>query len=106
MKHGPAFGAHGLPFGGWVDPMGTHGHQMQGPDVEVTCTNLMLVRIWKEFNNYKRRRDMVVGKMVAHLCLTLITKELKFSVEHDRMVTTLNTIKLYISYLMLLCIPI
>ena len=25
---------------------------------------------------------MVVGKVVAHLCLTLITKELKFSVEH------------------------
>ena len=36
---------------------------------------------------------MVVGKMVAHLCLTLIIKELKSSVEHDRVVTTLNTIK-------------
>ena len=33
---------------------------------------------------------MVVGKVVAHLCLTLIIKELKFSVEHDRMVTILN----------------
>ena len=41
----------------------------------------------------ERRRDMVVGKVVAHLCLTLIIKELKFSVEHDRVVTTLNTIK-------------
>ena len=31
---------------------------------------------------------MVVGKVVAHLCLTLIIKELlKFSVEHDRVVT-------------------
>jgi hypothetical protein len=36
---------------------------------------------------------MVVGKVVAHLCLTLIINELKFSVEHDRVVTTLNTIK-------------
>jgi hypothetical protein len=37
---------------------------------------------------------MVVTKVVAHLiCLTLIIKELKFSVEHDRVVTTLNTIK-------------
>ena len=38
---------------------------------------------------------MIVRKMVAHLCLvTLIIKELKFSVEHDhRVVTTLNTIK-------------
>ena len=29
---------------------------------------------------------MVVGKMVAHLCLTLIIKELKFSVEQSRVV--------------------
>jgi len=36
---------------------------------------------------------MVVEKVVAHLCLKLIIKELKLSVEHDRMVTTLNTIK-------------
>jgi hypothetical protein len=35
---------------------------------------------------------MVVGKVVAHLSLTLIIKELKCSVEHDRVVTTLNTI--------------
>ncbi len=35
---------------------------------------------------------MVKGKVVAHLCLTLINKEMKFSVEHDRVVT-LNTIK-------------
>jgi hypothetical protein len=44
----------------------------------------------KTINNDKRRRDMIVGKVVVHLCLTLITKELKFSVEHDRVVTTLN----------------
>jgi hypothetical protein len=36
---------------------------------------------------------MVVRKVVAQLCLTLIIKELEFSVEHDRLVTTLNTIK-------------
>jgi hypothetical protein len=30
---------------------------------------------------------VVVGKVVAHLCLTLIIKELKFNVEHDRVVT-------------------
>jgi hypothetical protein len=41
----------------------------------------------KKINNDKRRRDMVVGKVVAHLCLTLIINELKFSVEHDRVVT-------------------
>jgi hypothetical protein len=35
---------------------------------------------------------MVVGKVVAHLCLALIFA-LKFSVEHDRVVTTLNLIK-------------
>ena len=28
--------------------------------------------------------------MTVHLCLTLIIKELKISVEHDRVVTTLN----------------
>jgi hypothetical protein len=47
----------------------------------------------KKINNDKRIRDMVVGKVVTHLCLTLIIKELKFNVEHDRVVTTLNTIK-------------
>ena len=36
---------------------------------------------------------MVVGKLLEHICLTLIIKELKVSVEHDRMVTTLDIIK-------------
>ena len=35
---------------------------------------------------------MAVGKVAAHLCLTLIVKELRISVEHDRVVTTLNII--------------
>ena len=34
-----------------------------------------------------------MGKVAAHLCLTLVIKELKISVEQDRMVTTLNIIK-------------
>ena len=38
-------------------------------------------------------REVVVGKVVAHLCLTLVVKELKISVEHGRVVTTLNIIK-------------
>jgi hypothetical protein len=32
-------------------------------------------------------------KLAAHLCLTLIIKDLKISVEQDRVVITLNTIK-------------
>ena len=43
---------------------------------------------------------MVVGKAVAHLCLTLIIRELKFNVEHDRVVTTLN-IKSYLVYIVM-----
>ena len=39
------------------------------------------------------RREVAVGKVAAHLCLTLIIKELKISVEQDRVVTTLNIIK-------------
>ena len=37
---------------------------------------------------------MAVGKVVAHLCLTLIIKELKVSVDYDRVVTTLNIINI------------
>jgi ABC-type transport system involved in cytochrome c biogenesis permease component len=61
-----------------------------GKVVAHLCLTLI---IWKKFNNDKRRKDMVVGKVVAHLCLTLIIKVLKFSVEYDRVVTTLTTIK-------------
>jgi hypothetical protein len=62
----------------------------------VICGNMHNFNVSKDIkkiNNDKRRRDMVVGKVVAHLSLTLIIKELKFSVEHDRVVTTLNIIK-------------
>jgi hypothetical protein len=60
----------------------------EGGGAFMSNTNYM-----KKINNDKRRRDMVVGKVVAHLCLSLIIKEFKFSVEHDRVVTTLNKIK-------------
>ena len=38
-------------------------------------------------------REEAVGKVAAHLCLKLIVKELKISIEHGRVVTTLNIIK-------------
>jgi hypothetical protein len=47
----------------------------------------------KKINNDKNRKKMAVGKVVAHLCLTLIIKQLKINVEHDRVVTILNIIK-------------
>jgi hypothetical protein len=40
----------------------------------------------KKVNKDERRKEV-------HLCLTLIIKDLKISVEHDRVVTTPNTIK-------------
>ena len=47
----------------------------------------------KKINNDKRRKEVVVRKVAAHLNLTIIIKELKISVEQGRMVTTLNTIE-------------
>ena len=47
----------------------------------------------KKNYNDERRKEMALGKVVVHLCLTLIIKELKISVEQDRVVTTLNIIK-------------
>jgi hypothetical protein len=46
-------------------------------------------------------REVAVGKVAAHLCLALIVKESKISVEHGRVVTTLNIKKktLNIAYL-------
>jgi hypothetical protein len=38
-------------------------------------------------------REVAVGKVAAHLCLTLIVKELKIGVEQGKMVTTVNVIK-------------
>ena len=53
----------------------------------------------EKFNNDKSIKEVAVGKMAAHLCLTLIIKELKNNVEQDRVVTTLHIIKHEISYL-------
>ena len=47
----------------------------------------------KKMNYDKRRKEVVVGKVVTHLCLTLIIKELKFNVEYHRVVTSLYIIK-------------
>ena len=38
-------------------------------------------------------REVAVGKLVTHLCLTLIIKESKISVEQGRVVTILNILK-------------
>ena len=61
-----------------------HGSR-EGGGAFMSNTNYM-----EKINNDKRRRDMVVGKVAAHLCLTLNIKELKYSVEQSRVVTTLN----------------
>ena len=62
--------------------------------MEVTCTNLVLVRIWKKkIKNDKRRKEVTIGKVAAHLCLTPTIKELKISVEQDRVVKPLYIIK-------------
>jgi hypothetical protein len=45
------------------------------------------------FGNDKRRKEVVVGKVAGHLCLTIIIKELKISIMQDRVVRTLNIIK-------------
>jgi hypothetical protein len=47
----------------------------------------------EKINNDKRRKEVAIGKVVACLCLILIIKELKISVEQGRVVTTLNIIK-------------
>ena len=47
----------------------------------------------KKLTKDKRRKEMAVGKVAVHLCLTLVIKELKISVEHDRVVTTINIMK-------------
>ena len=44
-------------------------------------------------NNDKRRNEVAIRKVAAHLCLPLIIKELEISLEQDRVVTTLNIIK-------------
>jgi hypothetical protein len=38
-------------------------------------------------------KEVAVGKITTHLCLTLIIKKSKISVEHGRVTTPLNIIK-------------
>ena len=49
---------------------------------------------------------MVVRKVAAHLCLTVIVKELKISVEQGRVVTTLYIIFSVIMWPRASCLPI
>jgi len=47
----------------------------------------------KDMKKCSTRREVVVGKVVAHLCLILIVKKLEIGVEQGRVMTTLNIIK-------------
>jgi hypothetical protein len=47
----------------------------------------------KKMNNDQRRKEVAEGKVAVHLCLTLIIKELRINIVHDRVVTTLKIIK-------------
>ena len=47
----------------------------------------------REINNNKRRKEVAIGKVASHLCLTLVIKDLNINVEQDRVVRTLNIIK-------------
>ena len=68
----------------------------------VACGNYMhrfsVSKNMKKNNNDKRRKEVVSGKVVAHLWLALIIKESKITVERDRVVTTLHTIKHHVSF--------
>jgi len=46
-----------------------------------------------KWNPYFTRREVRVGKLASCLCLTIIVKELKISVEQGRVAITLNIIK-------------
>jgi len=59
----------------------------EGGGAFMSNTNYM-----KKTINNDKRRDMIVGKVVAHLCLALLII-LKFSIEHDRVITTLILLK-------------
>ncbi len=54
--------------------------------MEVTCLNLVLVRIWKEEYSDKTR---IPANLLAYL-LTLIVNELKISVGQGRVVKIIN----------------
>ena len=59
----------------------------------VVCGSYMYeFSVSKDMKKKEVLREVAVGKVVAHLCLILIVKELKISVEHGMVVTTLNMI--------------
>ena len=45
----------------------------------------------KDMNPCFIGREVAVGKVAVHLCLTLIVKKLKISVEQNKVVTISNT---------------
>ena len=49
--------------------------------------------VGKDMKKGGYNKEVAVGNVAAHLCLTLIVKELKISVELGRVATTLNIIK-------------
>ena len=60
----------------------------------VICESYMFeYSVSKDMKKKDIVREVVVRKVAAHLCLTLIVKNLKISVELGRVVTTLNIIK-------------
>ena len=56
-------------------------------------SNMFKISVGKDMRKKSVIRGVEVGKVAAHLCLTLIVKELKITVEHGRVVTTLNISK-------------
>ena len=60
----------------------------------VICESYMFeYSVSKDMKKNDTIREVTIGKVAPHLCLTLIVKELKISVERGRVVTTLNIIK-------------
>jgi hypothetical protein len=49
--------------------------------------------------SFSKNMSIYIYRIATRLCLTLIIKGLKISVEHGRVVTTVNLIKYEISYL-------
>ena len=60
----------------------------------VVCGSYMFeFSVGKDMKKGGYNKEVAVGNVAAHLCLTLIVKELKISVELGRVATTLNIIK-------------
>jgi hypothetical protein len=60
----------------------------------VICGSYMFeFSVGKDMKKKDIIKEVAIGKVATHLCLTLIINKLKISVEYGRMVTTLNIIK-------------